>query len=102
MRPIKKPARKESVDERATSKEWRKLGYTEVKIMQCNHDGWPDRYYSSRALDVRFWCEWKALGKTPELHQSIKHREMRENGEIVIVADSRESFWRQVREMQRK
>lgn len=97
---IKKPPRKESVDERATSKQWRKLGYIELKIEKCNHDGWPDRWYCSAALGVRFWCEWKRVGEDPFLQQLIKHREIREQGEVVIVAHSTAEFWEQVRRMQ--
>jgi hypothetical protein len=102
MRPIRKPPRKESVDERETSAEWRRLyGPTaELKIMQCNHDGWPDRWYRCPIIGP-FWCEWKAEGKEPEQHQLLRHRELEAQGEIVIVAHSREEFWRQVREMRK-
>lgn len=101
MRPIRKPPRKESVDERSTSSEWRKLGYVELKIMTCNHDGWPDRWYAAKALRIPpFWCEWKAEGKGPEQHQILRHDELRAQGEIVIVAHSRREFWEQVRKMQ--
>ena len=101
MRRVKAAARKESVDERATSKEWRDLGYVELKIMSCNHDGWPDRWYKSLSLGIpAFWCEWKAEGKEPEPHQLLRHDELREQGEIVIVAHSRREFWEQVRKMQ--
>lgn len=101
MRPIKKPVRKESVDERETSAEWRRLGYVELKIMTCNHDGWPDRWYKSLALGIpAFWCEWKAEGKEPEPHQALRHDELREQGEVVIVAHSRREFWAHVRQMQ--
>jgi hypothetical protein len=100
MRPIRKPPRKESVDERETSAEWRRLGNVELKIMQCNHDGWPDRWYRSKSLNVRFWCEWKRVGEEPEPHQILRHRELEEQGETVIVAHTREEFWRKVRELQ--
>lgn len=101
MRRIKKQPRKESVDERKTSAEWRDLGNVELKIKECNHDGWPDRWYASRSLGIpAFWCEWKAEGKDPEPHQLLRHRELREQGEIVIVAHSREEFWAEVRKMQ--
>ena len=101
MRPIKKPVRKESVDERETSAEWRRLGNIELKIMSANHDGWPDRWYKSLSLGIpAFWCEWKAIGKDPELHQELRHTELRGQGEIVIVAHSRREFWEQVRKMQ--
>lgn len=102
MRRIKAANRKESVDERATSAEWRKLGYIELKIEKCNHDGWPDRWYKATALGLPgFWCEWKAEGKEPEPHQVLRHNELREQGEIVIVAHSRREFWEEVRQLQR-
>lgn len=91
--------RKESVDERKTSAEWRDLGYMELKIMACNHDGWPDRWYCG--LGLRFWCEWKAIGVDPEPHQERRHNELRQQGETVIVAHTRREFWDQVRQMQR-
>lgn len=101
MRPIKQKKRLESVDERATSKEWRDLGYVELKIMVCNHDGWPDRWYASAALGIpAFWCEWKQIGADPEPHQLLRHDELRAQGEIVIVAHSRREFWDEVRKMQ--
>lgn len=101
MRRIKAQPRKESVDERATSDEWRKLGYIELKIMTCNHDGWPDRWYAAKGLGIpSFWCEWKAEGREPEAHQILRHEEMRAQGEIVIVAHSRREFWEHVRLMQ--
>lgn len=101
MRPIKKAVRRESVDERETSREWRTLGYVELKIMSCNHDGWPDRWYVAQGLGIpAFWCEWKAEGKEPEAHQALRHDELRAQGEIVIVAHSRREFWEQVRQMQ--
>lgn len=101
MRRIKPKVRKESEDERKTSSEWRGLGYVELKVMQCNHDGWPDRWYKALALGIpAFWCEWKRVGEDPEPHQELRHRELREQGEIVIVAHSREEFWREVRKMQ--
>lgn len=101
MRRIKKPPRKESVDERETSAEWRRLGNIELKIMACNHDGWPDRWYKSLSLGVpAFWCEWKREGEEPEPHQVLRHNEIREQGEIVIVAHSRREFWEHVRKMQ--
>lgn len=102
MKPVRAKSRKESEDERKTSAEWRRLGNLELKIMQANHDGWPDRYYSSLSLGVRFWCEWKAEGKDPEPHQVLRHEEIRAQGEIVIVAHSREEFWREVRRLQRE
>lgn len=103
MKPIRRAVRLESEDERETSKEWRRLGHLELKIMACNHDGWPDRWYSAVGLGLRpFWCEWKAVGKDPEPHQALRHEELREQGEIVIVAHTRREFWEQVREMQRK
>lgn len=99
-RPIRKAARKESVDERATSGEWRDLGYVELKIMQCNHDGWPDRWYRGLGMSHGFWCEWKAERKEPEPHQLLRHEELRAQGEIVIVAHSRREFWDEVRKLQ--
>lgn len=101
MRRIKKALRKESADERLTSAEWRRLGYVELKIMTCNHDGWPDRWYASKALGISsFWCEWKAEGKEPEPHQLLRHDELRAQGEIVVVARSRREFWDHVRKIQ--
>lgn len=101
MRPIKPKTRKESVDERETSAEWRRLGYVELKIMSCNHDGWPDRWYAAKGLGIPpFWCEWKAIGKDPESHQLLRHDELRAQGETVIVAHSRREFWDHVRKMQ--
>lgn len=101
MRQIRNKPRKESVDERETSSEWRKLGNVELKIMVCNHDGWPDRWYKSLSLGIpAFWCEWKAEGKDPEPHQALRHDELRQQGEIVIVAHSRREFWEHVRRMQ--
>ena len=102
MRQFRAPTRKESEDERKTSKEWRDLGYFECKIEKANHTGLPDRFYASRALGVRFWCEWKRVGKDAEEHQSNRHEWMRDNDEIVIVAHSREEFWREVRRLQRE
>jgi hypothetical protein len=101
-RPIKSPVRKESEDERKVSAEWRKLGYSEVKIEKCNHNGWPDRFYASAALKVRFWCEWKRedTDVIPGSDQDKRHQELRANGETVIVAHSREDFWRKVRALQ--
>lgn len=101
MRPVRKQRRKESVDERSTSAEWRKLGYLELKIAACNHDGWPDRWYAAKAMGIPpFWCEWKAEGENPEPHQLLRHDELRAEGEIVIVAHSRREFWEHVRKMQ--
>lgn len=100
MRRVKKAARKESVDERATSAEWRNLGYVELKIMVCNHDGWPDRWYRGLGMSHGFWCEWKREGVDPEEHQSLRHDELRAQGEIVIVAHSRREFWDEVRKLQ--
>lgn len=93
--------RKESVDERKTSAEWRALGFIELKIMACNHDGWTDRWYAAKALGIpSFWCEWKAEGEDPKPHQLIRHQELRDQGEIVIVAHSRAEFWTEVRKLQ--
>jgi hypothetical protein len=101
VKRIRNQPRKESVDERATSAEWRKLGHLELKIMVCNHDGWPDRWYAAKGLGIPpFWCEWKAEGKDPEPHQLLRHDELRAQGEIVIVAHSRREFWEQVRKIQ--
>jgi len=101
VRSVKRTVRLESKDERDTSKEWRGLGYIELKIMVCNHDGWPDRWYAAEGLGIRsFWCEWKAELKDPEPHQLLRHEEMRAQGEIVIVAHSRREFWEHVRRMQ--
>ena len=104
MSRIKHPVRKESKDEREVSKEWRKLGYFEVKIEKANKGGIPDRYYSSGELDVRFWCEWKRedTDVVAGSQQEKRINELRENGDVVIVAHSREDFWRQVHEMRRK
>lgn len=93
--------RKESVDERETSAEWRGLGYVELKIMRCNHNGWPDRWYAAAGLGIRsFWCEWKREGEDPNFEQSLRHDDLRQQGEIVIVAHSRREFWTHVRRMQ--
>lgn len=100
MRRVKKATRKESVDERATSAEWRNLGYVELKIMVCNHDGWPDRWYRGLDMSHGFWCEWKREGEDPEEHQALRHDELRAQGEIVIVAHSRREFWDEVRKLQ--
>lgn len=102
MARIRETSRKESVDERQVSKEWRDLGYFEVKIAKANKGGVPDRFYASAALDVRFWCEWKRLDTdvVEGSQQDKRIQELRDNGETVIVAHSREDFWRQVREMQ--
>lgn len=101
MKSIRRKTRLESADERATSKEWRGLGYVELKIMVCNHDGWPDRWYAAAGLGVpAFWCEWKQVGVDPEPHQLLRHEELREQGQIVIVAHSRREFWDEVRKMQ--
>lgn len=101
MRRIKPAVRKESVDERDTSAEWRRLGYIELKIMECNHDGWPDRWYRGLGMSHGFWCEWKRLDTDPEPHQLLRHDELRAGGEIVIVAHSRREFWDQVRVLQK-
>lgn len=99
MRPA--PSRKESVDERATSKEWRDLGGVELKVMKCNHNGWPDRWYRMASLGIPgFWCEWKRIGEEPNEQQTNRHDEIREQGDIVIVAHSRREFWDKVRELQ--
>lgn len=101
MRSVRPKRRKESADERLTSSEWRSLGYIELKVMACNHDGWPDRWYKSLALGITgFWCEWKAIGEDPEPHQALRHTELRDQGEVVIVAHSRREFWDEVRKMQ--
>lgn len=97
---MKATTRKESVDERETSAEWRRLGYIEIKIMKASRNGWPDRFYASAALGVRFWCEWKAEGKEPDWEQVLRHDELREQGETVIVAHSRREFWQEVRRLQ--
>lgn len=97
MKPIRRKTRLESEDERKTSKEWRDLGYVELKIMACNHDGWPDRWYRGLDMPFGFWCEWKRTDTDAEEHQIEKHRALRANGEIVIVAHSRRDFWEQVR-----
>jgi len=101
MRPIKPKVRKESEDERATSKEWRDLGYIELKIMSCNHGGWPDRWYRGLGMSFGFWCEWKRIGEDPNPEQALRHDEIRAQGEIVIVAHSRREFWEEVRRLQR-
>ena len=100
---VRDTARKESVDERAVSKEWRKLGYFEVKIAKANKGGVPDRFYASRELDVRFWCEWKRedTDVVAGSQQEKRIDELREQGETVIVAHSREDFWRQVHAMRK-
>ncbi len=97
---IKARSRKESEDERKTSKEWRDLGNIELKIEKCNHNGWPDRYYRSASLNVRFWCEWKRIDTKPSPEQAERHRQIRAQGDIVIVAHSRREFWELVRKMQ--
>lgn len=100
-RRIKPVVRKESVDERETSAEWRRLGHLELKIEKCNHDGWPDRWYVAVGLGVpAFWCEWKRIGEDPEPHQYLRHDELRAEGQVVIVAHSRREFWDEVRKMQ--
>ena len=101
MRRLSQAPRRESKDERDTSAEWRRLGHIELKIEKCNHNGWPDRWYAARGLGIRpFWCEWKQEGKDPNELQAKKHDDLREQGEIVIVAHSRREFWQQVRAMQ--
>lgn len=101
MKSFRPSKRRESADERSTSSEWRSLGHIELKIMVCNHDGWPDRWYKAVGLGIPgFWCEWKAEGEDPEPHQERKHEELRAQGEIVIVAHSRREFWEHVRRMQ--
>ncbi len=102
MKPIRRKVRLESEDERKTSKEWRDLGYVELKVMACNHDGWPDRWYRGLEMDFGFWCEWKAEGADPEEHQQRIHDRLRMNGEVVIVAHTRREFWEQVRRLQGK
>lgn len=104
MSRIRHPVRKESVDERKTSKEWRDLGYFEFKVVAANKGGIPDRYYSSGELGVRFFCEWKRedTDVVEGSQQDKRISEMRDNGDVVIVAHSREDFWRQVHEMRRK
>lgn len=101
MRSVRPKVRKESKDERDTSAEWRKFGWVELKVMVCNHDGWPDRWYKSGGLGIPgFWCEWKAEDEDPEPHQLLRHEELRAQGEIVIVAHSRREFWEEVRKLQ--
>lgn len=98
-----KPAttRKESIDERKTSEEWRSLGYIELKVSRCNHPGWPDRWYKAVGLDIpAFWCEWKAETREPSETQEKIHAKLREQNEVVIVAHSRREFWDKVRDMQ--
>jgi len=101
MKNFRPAKRRESADERDTSAEWRRLGHTELKVMACNHDGWPDRWYKAVALGIPgFWCEWKAEGEDPFEQQERKHQELRDQGEIVIVAHSRREFWEHVRRLQ--
>lgn len=99
---VKREHRLEKEDERKTSAEWRDLGHIELKIMTCNHDGWPDRWYKAPGLGipVGFWCEWKSEVGAPEAHQILRHEELRAQGEIVIVAHSRIEFWKEVRKLQ--
>ena len=102
MRTIRAQPRKESVDERETSAEWRRLygKRSELKIMKGSHNGWPDRWYRCPIIGP-FWCEWKAEGKEPTEDQRLCHADLRAQGETVIVAHSREEFWRQVRDLRR-
>jgi hypothetical protein len=90
-----KQQRPESEDERAVSKQWRKLKYYEHKTIMANKRGVPDRYYSCPF--VRFWCEWKSeIGETSEDQDKV-HDDMRRNGDIVITVHSAEEFWSFVR-----
>ena len=100
---VRDTTRKESVDERKVSKEWRDLGYFEVKISKANKNGVPDRFYASGALGVRFWCEWKRedTDVVAGSEQDRRIQELRDNGETVIIAHSREDFWRQVHAMRK-
>ena len=102
MKSIRRKVRLESEDERKTSKEWRELGYVELKIMSCNHDGWPDRWYRGLDMSFGFWCEWKKLDTDAEEQQERVHDKLRAQGEIVIVAHSRREFWEKVRALQGK
>lgn len=68
--------------------------------MKASRNGWPDRFYASRALKVRFWCEWKRIGSDPDPDQELRHAELRAEGEVVIVAHSRREFWQEVRRLQ--
>lgn len=100
---MKRSVKRESEDERKASKEWRDLGYFEVKIMLANKNGVPDRFYASAELGVRFWCEWKKedTDVISGSQQDKRIAELRDNGETVIVAHSREDFWRQVQSMRK-
>lgn len=101
MRSVRRKTRLEKEDERATSKEWRDLGYLELKIEVCNHAGWPDRWYAAQGLGIKgFWCEWKSEDGPIQQHQLDRHEELRQQGETVIVARSRREFWGEVRKMQ--
>lgn len=101
---VRDAVRRESEDERKASKEWRDLGYFEVKISKANKSGVPDRFYASGDLGVRFWCEWKRedTDVVEGSQQDKRIAELRANGETVIVAHSREDFWRQVHAMRGK
>ncbi len=90
-----KQQRPESADERAVSKQWRKLGYYEHKTIVANKRGVPDRYYACPF--VRFWCEWKAEDGVNSTDQNKVHAEMRANGDIVLVCRSADEFWSFIR-----
>lgn len=90
-----KQQRPESVDERAVSKQWRKLGYYEHKTIVANKRGVPDRFYACPF--VQFWCEWKSEEGELSSDQVKVHPEMRSNGCIVIVCRSADEFWSFVR-----
>jgi len=103
MSRVRAAVRKESKDEREVSKEWRKLGYFEIKIEKANKAGVPDRFYAAKELGLRFWCEWKRADTDvlPGSQQERRIEELRDQGETVIVAHSREDFWRQVQAMRK-
>lgn len=87
--------RPESADERAVSKQWRKLGYYEHKTIMANKKGVPDRFYACPF--VQFWCEWKSEAGETSTDQDRVHVEMRANGCIVVTIHSAEQFWSYVR-----
>lgn len=89
--------RRESVDERQASGEWRERGGYEHKNAQANKDGIPDRFYARNGKS--FWVEWKRIGKPLEEKQVLRIEQMREAGLLVLApCYTRNEFWRFVRD----